>query len=739
MASNPALNAISANGANLSNSASDLSVSTMTNIFGDKWWNLIDAAQGGSAGNAQFIYSLLETLNSCCAIVVAWLMIFTVLIASVGSAQEGRSIGGQYASAWVPLRFSFSFAAITPVFNGLCALQILILACIGVSIDLANTMYNKGIDWILEQKTVSASIPPKIGTVAQKLVSGAVKSQVLIQYLTTQAQCEGLSATTLVEQIDTTGDTLLLFNVPNNGLLTCNGYKVRVHPSNAFGGFRISNENKELAVIRIAAIKEMVNKTEPLAQSLANLKPDYQKYSEILNAGKIYADKIYEAAKKDLVKKNENNIKEANESFKSVAKNQGWFTLGSYYWTLANSVQSAMDAMKDTSSYVNTNLDVKQKNLAYDSWKLSVEHTLNELEKMADNPIDVGKEKSYNSSSAVSSSDGLGSMGKYFNDFLWIFAVDDNYASKTAGLIGGPDAIISTIQLARKVTGICVGGILAAEAAKLAGVAVGDSLLKWIGGSAARQAAVDLFWLVFFGLGSIWVFATFVAYIVPAMPFLIWLAAIVGWVVLCLEAVIAAPLWLIGHAMPEGAGFAGQHGRTGYMLILSILVRPLLLVISMFLAMIIMQATGSLIEPLFVPFTYSMNTFSGWGSGLGITGNIFLFFILTGTIVLFTWKIFELVTQIPDRLIRWVGQNIQNLGDEGRTAMANNVIGSTKAQSQKMGNLAGGISGIKSINRPSGKGGDSKSSGDGDNPGGGSKTTDRLSQGNVKEKPIMKS
>ena len=210
------------------------------------------------------------------------------------------------------------------------------------------------------------------------------------------------------------------------------------------------------------------------------------------------------------------------------------------------------------------------------------------------------------------------------------------------------------------------------------------------------------------------------------MPFLIWLAAIVGWIVLCLEAIVAAPLWLIGHAMPEGAGFAGQHGRTGYMLILSILVRPILLVISMFLSMIILQATGFLISNLFYPFAQSMNTFSGFGSGLGITGNIFLFFILAGTVTLFCWDVFKLVTAIPDRIIRWVGQNIQNLGDEGRTATANNVIGSTSRQGAAIQNA-----GLKMIKRGNwgGKGGTSGGGGGGND--GVSSVTSKLGMENV--------
>jgi len=151
-------------------------------------------------------------------------------------------------------------------------------------------------------------------------------------------------------------------------------------------------------------------------------------------------------------------------------------------------------------------------------------------------------------------------------------------------------------------------------------------------------------------LSALWTFANFVAWVVPAMPFLIWIAAIVGWIVITLEAIVAAPIWLVGHAMPEGEGFAGQHGRMGYMLLLSTLLRPSLLVISMFLSIIIMQASGALIGPLFSPFVDSMQTLGA----IGIVGSIFLFVFLAGTVALLTWKTFDLVTAVPDRIIRWM-------------------------------------------------------------------------------------
>jgi hypothetical protein len=150
--------------------------------------------------------------------------------------------------------------------------------------------------------------------------------------------------------------------------------------------------------------------------------------------------------------------------------------------------------------------------------------------------------------------------------------------------------------------------------------------------------------------------------------------AVVGWIVLCVEAVIAAPLWLVGHALPEGDGFAGMGGRAGYMLFLSILLRPLLLVLSMFVCMILMSATGSLVYTLFIPYVNA--TGISVGSNFGVGSAVALLVILGTVLMILTWKMFELTTSMPDRIIRWVGQLLQNLGDEGHGMASQAMTGS---------------------------------------------------------------
>jgi len=60
--------------------------------------------------------------------------------------------------------------------------------------------------------------------------------------------------------------------------------------------------------------------------------------------------------------------------------------------------------------------------------------------------------------------------------------------------------------------------------------------------------------------------------------------------ILVLEAVVAAPVWIAAHAMPEGEGIAGEHGRRGYMMLINILLRPSLMVIGFFLSIVLISA-----------------------------------------------------------------------------------------------------------------------------------------------------
>ena len=102
---------------------------------------------------------------------------------------------------------------------------------------------------------------------------------------------------------------------------------------------------------------------------------------------------------------------------------------------------------------------------------------------------------------------------------------------------------------------------------------------------------------------------------------------------------------------------------------LSVLLRPMLLVLAFFLCMIILSVSGYLVSSLLMPFfdaqdaAFRDNAFglSGWG----VTAAVSTLVLLGSVVGIGTWKLFTLVTVMPDRIIRWAGQLIAPLGDSG--------------------------------------------------------------------------
>ena len=246
--------------------------------------------------------------------------------------------------------------------------------------------------------------------------------------------------------------------------------------------------------------------------------------------------------------------------------------------------------------------------------------------------------------------------------------VPDAGALALGRIIDGGDIIFSTVRLSRRVMNACENAFVTYLA-----IREGVSRIPFAGNfltSKALPSFVESAGKIAVCIAApIWAVCWFYAYMVPMLPFVAWFTAVIGWVVLTLEAVAACPVWLVGHCMPEGDGFSGASARSGYALMLSVLLRPMLLVLAFFLCMIILSVSGYLVSSLLMPFfdaqdeAFRDNAFglSGWG----VTAAVSTLVLLGSVVGIGTWKLFTLVTVMPDRIIRWAGQLIAPLGDSG--------------------------------------------------------------------------
>jgi len=154
-----------------------------------------------------------------------------------------------------------------------------------------------------------------------------------------------------------------------------------------------------------------------------------------------------------------------------------------------------------------------------------------------------------------------------------------------------------------------------------------------------------------------------------------WIFAVAAWLVVVIEALIAAPLWALVHLDPEGEGM-GQRTAHGYIFLLNLLFRPAILVIAV-------TAAGTL-----------MSVLAGWGNGFvqsalsamsaSAGGNFLALVILIGGVVVIyklNMSIIEfaasLLTVIPTQVFAWIGGQFGS--DVGNTGGATAGVGGAMA------------------------------------------------------------
>lgn len=151
----------------------------------------------------------------------------------------------------------------------------------------------------------------------------------------------------------------------------------------------------------------------------------------------------------------------------------------------------------------------------------------------------------------------------------------------------------------------------------------------------------------------------FMSIFIPMVPYMIFTLSVVGWLIAVIESVIAAPLWMVMHMTPDSNGsFIGSQ-QQGYLLLLSVFLRPVLTVVGLLLSMIVLRPIVDFVNMGFVGAMGTIQSDSMTG-----LGSIFGYMLVYAFI---TWSVFMLVFSLPqdaaDRVLKWISAGIGSLGE----------------------------------------------------------------------------
>ncbi|CDZ76560.1 Phagosome trafficking protein DotA [Legionella massiliensis] len=146
--------------------ASDVSVIFLGNIFG-----IVDGVLHGSG--SQIMGNMFGVFNSAVLALGGIIIMYTLLVSTMNTAQEGQMLGQKWSSIWVPLRATLGLSLLIPKTSGYCLMQIFVMWVIVQGVGAADKVWSAALSYlnrggviIAAQMTPSTSLASGNGAVA---------------------------------------------------------------------------------------------------------------------------------------------------------------------------------------------------------------------------------------------------------------------------------------------------------------------------------------------------------------------------------------------------------------------------------------------------------------------------------------------------------------------------------------------------------------------------------------------
>lgn len=605
---------------------------------------------------------------------------YTTIKGTVDSAHDGEILGKKMSEIWVPIRTVGGTALILPLASGYSTLQIGVLWLALQGVGVADAMWSAALGQIAKDNMVANPIIPD----ARPLVANILRFEVCAAAMNKQYAESGRStriqATAVPRTMMNTGDMgnitpadmvapIAIYDTAKNfanSRYTVVDYKWRavdgsgntdntyINPDvcggitwnesweSAEGNANTKTIKAPILAAHATAVKNVILEMRPIAlQIVAGQKPAA---GAIDTATSHYTAALREAAKQAV----QNTNDKARSDFLRTAENSGWIFAGTWYTHIVKMndvMQSTLNSLP-TSEPVSI-VDGRETRDAL----LNYQDAMTVANEYAKNRVGDVKNVYYQDTNVRAPQEGEGAW-EYIRKL--ISAPFMGAISQMTEEIAGSNLNHMSQMKSFGDTIIGAGWALAAVLAGAAGVGGSTTATLTTGWAFniadALSVVSGVFTLMIIGLLGLGVTLSTYA---PMIPFITWMASIVNWFVLVIEAVLAAPIWAAAHIHPDGDDAVGRGGQ-GYMMILSIMMRPALMLFGLVTAMLLTQPVTGMINAGF------MSAVSGVQAD-STTGLVSFFAYVTIYVIMMTTvlhTVFSLIHWIPDNVPRWIGGHV---------------------------------------------------------------------------------
>lgn len=628
---------------------------------------------GGGASDA--FAGVMGYFNTACLLIGGVLVGYTMIAGTLGTAHDGEMLGKKFSSIWVPIRTSLGTAMVIPIKSGYCALQLIVGWLVFQSVGLASHTWSQYMASTNIAQGIVMSMP---NSSLERFYWGTLEIQVCQAAL--EKAVKDPSAKNLYSNVDLGMTTL---NNATNiryqfgdkaetaGLAydTCGSIEIpKISQINKGGDGSIIDKND------IVAIRQTIQQQQQtmLVQAMPQIKAV---------AAQIVASNspVDPSAIQSLVLAHEKAIKAAATSavtnmdaFKNLQKSaetDGFLLAGAYYMKLAylsDQVNAAISSVPKVIPPVGMQETafVRDQVLPYTR---AVKKTLEK----------AGQPGSYGLATVGVDPKEDKTMWEKFKSYTDVetYLKSSLRSVLSFSIEGNENPIMTLKRLGNNIigaAGLLITGLMTAMV--LVGIHPGVT--------GALTVLVNIAGAPLLMLGM------FLSYVVPNMPFFIWLGCILGWLLLVIEAIIAAPIWAVMHLHPSGDDAVGKGGN-GYTLVLSLLLRPVFLVFGFIASITVVQLFGQIFNSIFAD-VFVMNTMDGSNIFVILAGFVAGAIMYAAGVWVIVKNTFGIISQIPDNLLNWISSPTGQLGKnaESMGGMSSGAYAGISEGSKMAGNVA---------------------------------------------------
>lgn len=710
--------------------AGDASVGFLREAFG----NVVAMIErnSSSAGDADTVTAAgFSIFNSAVLFLSMLFLVYATVKGTVDSAHDGELLGRKMSDIWMPLRAVGGTAVLLPLANGFSLIQILVLWVAIQGAGVADAVWGAMMEKLTQDNMIGRPSLPD----SRPLAANVLRFEVCMAAMNKMFQESGRTSRIQViekqKTITNTGEVLSGGNLatvaiggPVVGALNLASslanarYKVSEYQWSATGNTyqnpnvcgalhwtqseESSESNSNTAVAKgpilaahSQAVKAMIASLRPVAvQIVGGAKPSP---GAIDQAAFAYENALRAGAQTALQQSNER----AKTEFIKLSKEGGWLYAGTYYnqiVRLNDAMQSAINAVPTSAPINIEDKEAKETLLTYnDALATANEYILNR----SNSPKSAYQQEWQ---SAYKDPDGSVKVPRSWEDIKRLFSLPALGAiNQMTQEVAGSN--LSHISQMKAVGDTIVGAAwgLVGTMAVANGFANANAVKLTVGNVFDVGAALSSMSGMLGTIFSLLLLAGLVlAFYVPMIPYIAWIVGCIKWLVMVVENVVAAPIFAAAHVHPDGDDAVGKAGP-GYMIILSTLMRPTLMVFGLIFSITLAQPITHLVNATYM--TAVAGSMHDSFNGLGAFVAYSLLYALIMSIVVHA--VFGLVNYLPDNVLRWLGNAVgaHGIGDQEDREVNQVFAGVSRQGAGSFGGV--GHSGPKPKGGGGGGGGDS--------------------------------